>query len=81
MKRRSPLNPIDLTDASLRRVVYHACLSYLVPLGAFTRWAGLRPLLRIVAVHLKPVWVHRLELKYRGELYGVLQRIKAKLRR
>lgn len=81
MKQRSPLNPTDLADASLGRVVYHAFLSYLFPLGARNRWAGLRPILRIIAVHLKPVWVHRLELKYRGQLQGLLQRLKAKLRR
>lgn len=79
MKHKTPTNPTDLVDAPLRRVLSHALCAYLVPLGAFTRWAGLRPMLRIGVTHLKPVWLHRCELKYEGKLHNVVRRIRRKL--
>ncbi len=79
MKHKTPTNPTDLADVPLGRVVYHALCAYLIPLGAFTRWAGLRTILRIGVAHLKPVWLYRCELKYEGKLQALVRRVRRKL--
>jgi hypothetical protein len=76
MKQRPNSSPTDLTDVPLRRVVYHALLAYILPLGAFNRWAGIRTIMHVTASHLKPVWVHRIELASEGKLKAIVRRLK-----
>ncbi len=80
MKIRSGQSPTDLSDASQWRVLWHALLACLIPLGVRNRWPGLRGLISISLAHFLPVWAYRLELTYRGRLVGWLRAVRHRIR-